>query len=62
MERLADDEGTVHTQRVRAPAEAFQLRGHRLLELQQAEDRNVHVRRAARSSRRASELELRGFM
>lgn len=47
MERLPDDKGAVDTQRVGASTEAFQLRGHRLLELQQAKDRNVHVRRSA---------------
>lgn len=35
VEGLPDDERAVHTQRVGASTEAFQLRGHRLLELQQ---------------------------
>lgn len=46
VERLSDDKGAVDTQRVGASTEAFQLWGHRLLELQQVKDRNGHVRRS----------------
>lgn len=44
MERLPDDKRAVDTQRVGASTEAFQLRGHRLLELQQVKDRKEDVR------------------
>lgn len=47
VEGLPDDKRAVHTQRVGASTEALQLRGHRLLELEQVEHRNTPGRRSA---------------
>lgn len=61
MERLPDDKGAVDTQRVGASTEAFQLRGHRLLELQQVKDRNVHVRKSVTATLKLDEDEEESF-
>lgn len=61
VERLPDDKGAVDTQYVGASTEAFQLRGHRLLELQQVKDRNVHVRRSVTAKLKLDEDEEESF-